>query len=116
MGNVHDSQGWHHVGRELTPTSTQAGRKEETVAERAAGGGLDLETFRRAAEGKDADSMLGLYADDTEYVRVDRSNTPSSPMALRGKEEIAEYLRDIFSRDMSQTPAWAWRRHARGPA
>ncbi len=71
------------------------------MSERAAGDGLDLEAFRRAAEGKDADAMLGLYADDAEYVRVDRNNTPSSPMALRGKEEISEYLRDVFSRDMT---------------
>jgi hypothetical protein len=78
-----------------------AGGKEEAVTEQQAAGGLDLETLRRAAEGKDADSMLGLYADDAEYVRVDRNNTPSSPMALRGKEEISEYLRDVFSRDMT---------------
>jgi hypothetical protein len=71
------------------------------MSERAAAGGLDLEALRRAAEGKDPDSMLGLYADDAEYVRVDRNNTPSSPMALRGKEEVAEYLRDVFSRDMT---------------
>jgi hypothetical protein len=78
-----------------------SGKKEEMMAERAAAGGLDLETLRRAAEGKDPDSMLGLYADDAEYVRVDRNNTPSSPMALRGKEEVGEYLRDVFSRDMT---------------
>ena len=77
--------------------------KEQTMAERAAAGGLDLETFRRAAEGKDPDSLLGLYADDAEYVRVDRNSTPSSPMALRGKEEISEYLRDVFSRDMTHS-------------
>jgi SnoaL-like domain len=77
--------------------------KEQTMAERAAGGGLDLETFRRAAEGKDPDLMLGLYADDAEYVRIDRNSTPSSPMALRGKEEISEYLRDVFSRDMTHS-------------
>ena len=71
------------------------------MTERAAAGGLDLDAFRRAAEGKDADSMLGLYADDAEYVRVDRNSTPSSPMTLRGKEEISEYLRDVFSRDMT---------------
>jgi ketosteroid isomerase-like protein len=77
--------------------------KEQTMAERAAAGGLDLETFRQAAEGKDPDSLLGLYADDAEYVRVDRNSTPSSPMALRGKEEISEYLRDVFSRDMTHS-------------
>jgi nuclear transport factor 2 (NTF2) superfamily protein len=76
-----------------------AGRKEETVAERTAG--LDLEAFRRAAEGKNPEAMLSLYADDAEYVRVDRNSTPSSPMALRGKEEVGEYLRDVFSREMT---------------
>jgi nuclear transport factor 2 (NTF2) superfamily protein len=77
------------------------GRKEETMAERAAAGGLDLEALRRAAEGKDPEAMLSLYADDAEYVRVDRNNTPSSPMALSGKEEVGEYLRDVFSREMT---------------
>jgi nuclear transport factor 2 (NTF2) superfamily protein len=77
------------------------GRKEETMAERAAAGSLDLEALRRAAEGKDPEAMLSLYADDAEYVRVDRNNTPSSPMALRGKEEVGEYLRDVFSREMT---------------
>ena len=71
------------------------------MAERTATGGPDLEALRRAAQGKDADSMLGLYADEAEYVRVDHNKTPSSPMALRGKEEIGEYLRDVFSRDMT---------------
>jgi SnoaL-like domain len=62
---------------------------------------LDLEALRRAAEGKDPEAMLGLYADDAEYVRVDRNSTPSSPMALRGKEEVGGYLRDVFSREMT---------------
>jgi hypothetical protein len=75
--------------------------KEETMAERTAAGGLDLEALRRAAEGKDSETMLSLYADDAEYVRVDRNSTPSSPMTLRGKEEVGEYLRDVFSRDMT---------------
>ena len=35
--------------------------------------------------------MLDLYAEDAEYVRVDRNHTPSSLMTLRGKEAIAEY-------------------------
>jgi hypothetical protein len=75
--------------------------KEKMMAERTAAGGLDLEAFRRAAEGKDPEAMLSLYADDAEYVRVDRNSTPSSPMTLRGKEEVGEYLRDVFSREMT---------------
>jgi SnoaL-like domain len=71
------------------------------MTERTAASGLDLEALRRAAEGKDPEAMLSLYADDAEYVRVDRNSTPSSPMALRGKEKVGEYLRDVFSRDMT---------------
>jgi hypothetical protein len=71
------------------------------MAERTTAGGLDLETLRRAAEGKDAEAMLGLYADDAELVRVDRNNTPSSPMTLRGIEAIGEYYRDVLGREMT---------------
>jgi ketosteroid isomerase-like protein len=64
-------------------------------------GGLDLEALRRAVEQKDAESIVDLYAEDAEFVRVDRNNTPSSPMTLRGREAIAEYYRDVFGRDMT---------------
>ena len=50
---------------------------EKMMAERTAAGGLDLEAFRRAAEGKDPEAMLSLYADDAEYVRVDRKILPA---------------------------------------
>ncbi len=71
------------------------------MAEQTAAGGLNIEALRRAAESKDAETMLDLYAEDAEYVRVDRNNTPSAPMTLRGKEAIAEYYRDVFARDMT---------------
>jgi ketosteroid isomerase-like protein len=71
------------------------------MTERTAAEGLDLQALRRAAEQKDPDAMLALYAEDAEYVRVDRNSTPSSPMELRGKEAIAEYLRDVFGREMT---------------
>ena len=47
--------------------------------------------------------MLDLYAEDAEIRIVNRNTPPSSPYVLRGKEEIAEYLRDVFSRDMSHS-------------
>jgi ketosteroid isomerase-like protein len=71
------------------------------MAEQRATGGLDLEALRRAAEGRDAEALLGLYAEDAEFVRVDRNNTPSSPMTLQGKEAIAQYYRDVFGREMT---------------
>jgi nuclear transport factor 2 (NTF2) superfamily protein len=60
---------------------------------------LDLETLNRAYESRDAELALSLYTDDAGVRIVDRNNTPSSPRELHGKEEIDEYLRDVFSRD-----------------
>lgn len=62
---------------------------------------FDFEALRRAEEQHDLDVMLNLYADEAEIHIVNRNTPPSSPYVLRGKEEIAEYLRDIFSRDMT---------------
>lgn len=75
--------------------------KEEKMTERTTASVLDLETLRRVADERDAEVMLGLYADDAELVRVDRNNTPSSPMTLRGKEAIGEYYRDVLGREMT---------------
>jgi hypothetical protein len=64
-------------------------------------GGFDFEAMRRAVEGRDAETLIGLYADDAELRTVNRNTTPSSPQVLRGKEEISEYLRDVCSREMT---------------
>lgn len=71
------------------------------MKERAGVRGLDMEALRRAASEKDAETMIGLYADDAELVRVDRNNTPSSPMTLRGKDAIGEYYRQVLGREMT---------------
>lgn len=63
--------------------------------------GLDFEALRRAEEEHDLDSMLALYADDAQILIVNRNTPPSSPFELNGKEEIAEYLSDVFSRQMT---------------
>ena len=64
-------------------------------------GGLDFETLRRAIEDRDAETLVGLYADDAELHTVNRNTTPSSPSVLKGKEEIAAYLRDVCGREMT---------------
>jgi ketosteroid isomerase-like protein len=64
---------------------------------------LDFEDLRRAEEQRDLDAMLDLYADDAEVRIVNRNTQPSSPYVLRGKEEIAEYLRDVFGREMTHS-------------
>jgi ketosteroid isomerase-like protein len=73
------------------------------MAEQQATGKLDFEDLRRAQEQRDLDAMLDLYADDAEIRIVNHNTPPSSPYVLRGKEAIAEYLRDVFGRDMSHS-------------
>ncbi len=66
-----------------------------------ASGGLDFETLRRAIEGRDADTLVGFYADDAKVLTVNKNATPSSPRVLRGREQIFEYLRDVCAREMT---------------
>jgi ketosteroid isomerase-like protein len=73
------------------------------MAEQQATGQLDFEVLRRAQEQRDLDAMLDLYADDAEMRILNRNTPPSSPYVVRGKEAIAEYLRDVFGRDMSHS-------------
>ena len=62
---------------------------------------LDFEALRRAFEQHDAELAIRLYADDAEMRIVNRNTPPSSPFELHGKEQIAEYLRDVFGREMT---------------
>jgi hypothetical protein len=71
------------------------------MAEQMSKGGLDFEALRRSIEQRDIESLVELYADDAEYQRIHRNSTPSSPMVVRGKEEIAQYWRDVLGRQMS---------------
>jgi SnoaL-like domain len=73
------------------------------MTEQQATGKLDFEQLRRAEEQRNLDAMLDLYADDAEVRIVNRNTPPSSPFVLRGKEEIAEYLKDVFGREMTHS-------------
>jgi hypothetical protein len=60
-----------------------------------------FEALRQAIENLDANRLVGLYANDAEMLTVNRYTTPSSPKVLKGKEEIAEHLRDVCGRAMT---------------
>ena len=62
--------------------------------------GLDFGTLRRAAEHDDAEALGNLYAEDAEVLIVNRETPPSSPHVLRGREQIAEFLKDACGRDI----------------
>ena len=66
-----------------------------------ASGNLDFENLRRAIEERDAETLIDFYADDAELRTVNKNTTPSSPQVLSGKEEISDYLRDVFGREMT---------------
>ncbi len=61
---------------------------------------LDFEALRRASEHRDAEALIDLYAEDAEVRIVNRETPPSSPHVLRGRERLAEYLRDVCGRDI----------------
>src|SRR5215212_6981758 len=62
---------------------------------------LDFEARRRAIEASDYEALVSFYADDAELRMVNKNTTPSTPMVLRGKEEISEMLRDVCGRTMT---------------
>ena len=62
---------------------------------------LDFEAMHRAIEESDYDALVSFYADDAELRMVNKNSMPSSPMVLRGKEEISEMLRDVCGRAMT---------------
>jgi hypothetical protein len=63
--------------------------------------GLDFEALRYAIEHCDLDVMLGFYAEDAELSIVNAEAPRSFPFELRGKGEIAKYLRAVFGQETS---------------
>jgi ketosteroid isomerase-like protein len=62
---------------------------------------FDFAALRRALERSDADTLLGLYAEDAEMEIVDRNRPPSAPMRLEGRDAIAAFWRDVCAREMT---------------
>ncbi len=71
------------------------------MAERKTANGLDFEALRHSIERGDLDLMLGFYAEDAELSIVNATAQRSSPFELRGKAEIAKYLRAVFGQKTS---------------
>ena len=67
----------------------------------AAGSVFDTDTLRRGIEDQTAATLLSLYADDAELRVIDHNTQPSQPKVLHGRDEIAQLLDDVYSRDMT---------------
>lgn len=61
---------------------------------------LDFEALRRADEQNDVEALASFYADAAGLYLVNKDNPPSSPFELRGREQIAEYLKDVCGRNI----------------
>jgi ketosteroid isomerase-like protein len=63
------------------------------ITGRKTANGLDFEALGRAIEGGDLDLVLSFYAEDAELSIVNADSPQDSPFELRGRAEIAKYLR-----------------------
>ena len=64
---------------------------------------FDGAALKAAIEGRDAAALLDLHADDAELELVDRENTPSSPLKLKGRAALGEAFEDIYGREMTHS-------------
>lgn len=62
---------------------------------------FDLDRFARAAEERDATTQLSMYAPDATVTILDKLSQPGSPRILSTREEIKDWLEDMFGRDMT---------------
>jgi hypothetical protein len=59
--------------------------------------------LKRAIEGRKANALAGLYAEDAVVQVIDRDNPPSKPRNLQGRSAITAYFEDVCGRDMTHT-------------
>ena len=64
---------------------------------------FDLERFTRAAEQRDAATQLSMYGPDATVTIVDKVSQPGTPRVLRGREQIKDWLDDMYARDMTHS-------------
>ena len=57
--------------------------------------------LKRAVEGRKADALSAMYADDAVMHVIDRNNPPSNPRKLEGRQAIADFHADVCGRDMT---------------
>jgi SnoaL-like domain len=64
---------------------------------------FDLDRFARAAEERDASTQLSMYGNDAVVTITDKISQPGSPRVLRTREEIQDWLEDMYARDMTHS-------------
>ncbi len=62
---------------------------------------FELARFCAAAEARDAETQISMYAPDAVVTIADRINQPGAPQVLRGRDAIAGWLQDTCGREMA---------------
>lgn len=62
---------------------------------------FDLARFTRAVEERDAATQLSMYGPSATVTIVDKITQPGSPRVLRTRDEIKDWLEDLYGRDMA---------------
>lgn len=62
---------------------------------------FDAAALKRSIEEHDAGTQIGMFADDATVEVVDKTNPPSRPLVLSGREAIREWIEDTAGRDMT---------------
>jgi SnoaL-like domain len=62
---------------------------------------FDFARFRRAVEGRDADTQVAMYAPGATVTIADRVAQPGAPRVLRGTAEIRGWIEDVDGREMT---------------
>jgi hypothetical protein len=62
---------------------------------------FDFARFRKAVEGRDAETQVAMYAPDATVTISDRITQPGAPRVLRGIAEIQEWIEDVDGREMT---------------
>ena len=71
------------------------------MTERKSAGRLDFEALRLGIERCDPDLILDFYAENADLSIVNAEDPQRLPFALRGRAEIAKYLRATFGPESS---------------
>jgi ketosteroid isomerase-like protein len=62
---------------------------------------FDAAALKRAIENRDAEALLGLYADDAVVEVADHEHPPAAPSRAAGKDALRAVFADVYGRDMT---------------
>src|ERR1700757_2381872 len=83
-------------------SASQLARKSRSRAKsKAKPKSVTVAALKRAVEGRDAEALAAMYADNAVMLVIDHDNPPSNPRRLAGKAAISSYFSDVCARDVA---------------